>query len=112
MNKRLETELFKSIVEHTPLISIDLIIRNEDGKALLGQRLNRPAQNYWFVPGGRILKMSLSRTHSKELLLKNWVFKLALMKQNFLGFMNISTATIFLGLVFQLIMSYTDMRLV
>ncbi|AXI34832.1 not available [Escherichia coli] len=62
--------------------------------------------------GDGFLKMSLSRTHSKELLLKNWVFKLALMKQNFLGFMNISTATIFLGLVFQLIMSYTDMRLV
>ncbi|MHA0563545.1 NUDIX domain-containing protein, partial [Escherichia coli] len=56
MNKRLERELFKTIVEHTPLISIDLIIRNDKGEALLGQRLNRPAQNYWFVPGGRIYK--------------------------------------------------------
>ncbi|ENT8679841.1 GDP-mannose mannosyl hydrolase [Escherichia albertii] len=56
MKKRLEYELFKTIVEHTPLISIDLIIRNDKGEALLGQRLNRPAQNYWFVPGGRIFK--------------------------------------------------------
>ena len=56
MNKRLERELFKTIVEHTPLISINLIIRNDKGEALLGQRLNRPAQNYWFVPGGRIYK--------------------------------------------------------
>ena len=56
MKKRLEYELFKTIVKHTPLISIDLIIRNDKGEALLGQRLNRPAKNYWFVPGGRIFK--------------------------------------------------------
>ena len=31
-------------------------IKNKQGQALLGQRLNRPAKNYWFVPGGRILK--------------------------------------------------------
>ncbi|CAK2408970.1 GDP-mannose mannosyl hydrolase [Vibrio crassostreae] len=47
---------FKTIIEHTPLISIDLIVRNSDGEVLLGKRLNRPAQRYWFVPGGRILK--------------------------------------------------------
>ena len=35
MKKRLEYELFKTIVEHTPLISIDLIIRNDKGEALL-----------------------------------------------------------------------------
>lgn len=56
MKKRLEYELFKTIVKHTPLISIDLVIRNDKGEALLGQRLNRPAKNYWFVPGGRIFK--------------------------------------------------------
>ncbi|WP_441546131.1 GDP-mannose mannosyl hydrolase [Citrobacter freundii] len=56
MAKRLAPELFRTIVEHTPLISIDLIIRNNEGQTLLGQRLNRPAQGYWFVPGGRIFK--------------------------------------------------------
>ena len=56
MKKRLEYELFKTIVKHTPLISIDLVIRKDKGEALLGQRLNRPAKNYWFVPGGRIFK--------------------------------------------------------
>lgn len=56
MIKRLEQQLFKMIVENTPLISIDLIVRNSEGKALLGQRQNRPAQNLWFVPGGRIYK--------------------------------------------------------
>lgn len=56
MVQRLDQSLFKTIVTNTPLISIDLIIRNEAGMALLGQRLNQPAQGYWFVPGGRIFK--------------------------------------------------------
>lgn len=56
MSKKLDLPLFKTIVAHTPLVSIDLIVLNNDGKALLGRRLNRPAQGYWFVPGGRIRK--------------------------------------------------------
>ena len=52
----LDRETFKTIVDKTPLISIDLVVRNSTGEVLLGQRLNRPAQGFWFVPGGRILK--------------------------------------------------------
>jgi colanic acid biosynthesis protein WcaH len=52
----LEKELFSSIIENTPLISIDLIIKDSEGKILLGQRINKPAKNSWFVPGGRIYK--------------------------------------------------------
>ncbi len=52
----LPLETFKTVIASTPLISIDLIVRNNEGKVLLGKRLNRPAQGYWFVPGGRILK--------------------------------------------------------
>jgi colanic acid biosynthesis protein WcaH len=47
---------FKTVIESVPLISIDLIIHNQKGQVLLGQRKNRPAQGYWFVPGGRIQK--------------------------------------------------------
>lgn len=32
------------------------IVENGQGEILLGQRLNRPAQGYWFVPGGRVCK--------------------------------------------------------
>ena len=52
----LDKEIFSTVIESTPLVSIDLVIKNKRGEALLGQRLNRPAKNYWFVPGGRILK--------------------------------------------------------
>lgn len=52
----LSKELFSSVIENAPLVSIDLVIKNAHGEALLGQRLNRPAKDFWFVPGGRILK--------------------------------------------------------
>ena len=54
--KHLNREEFLKVVEHTPLVSIDLIVYNLDGKVLVGLRKNRPAQNTWFVPGGKFLK--------------------------------------------------------
>lgn len=52
----LDNNTFASIIDSTPLISIDLVVKNLQGQALLGFRSNRPAQGYWFVPGGRIQK--------------------------------------------------------
>lgn len=52
----LSPEAFKSIVRDTPLVSLDLVVRNNAGEILLGLRTNKPAQNSWFVPGGRINK--------------------------------------------------------
>jgi hypothetical protein len=49
-------EDFLHVVHGSPLVSIDLIARRPDGAVLLGYRRNRPAQGFWFVPGGRILK--------------------------------------------------------
>lgn len=53
---KLAADTFATVVASTPLVSIDLLVRNNAGQILLGERLNRPAQGYWFVPGGRILK--------------------------------------------------------
>lgn len=47
---------FAHVLRATPLVSIDLIVRDESGRVLVGLRRNRPAQGYWFVPGGRIHK--------------------------------------------------------
>ena len=44
------------IIDKTPLVSIDLIVKDRKGKILLGERVNEPAKGYWFVPGGRIRK--------------------------------------------------------
>lgn len=52
----IDDKKFLTIIDSTPLVSIDLIIENTDGNYLLGKRVNRPAQGFWFVPGGRIKK--------------------------------------------------------
>jgi colanic acid biosynthesis protein WcaH len=52
----LDNKTFSTIIKNTPLISIDLIVKNKNKEILLGKRLNKPAQNSWFVPGGRIYK--------------------------------------------------------
>ncbi len=54
--KKISDKNFLDIIAATPLVSIDLIVRNAEGRVLLGKRVNRPAKNYWFVPGGRIRK--------------------------------------------------------
>jgi colanic acid biosynthesis protein WcaH len=52
----LPIEKFLQTVDATPLVAIDLIVPNENGGYLLGHRVNKPAQGFWFVPGGRIRK--------------------------------------------------------
>ena len=56
VNAFLDNATFAKVVDSTPLISIDLVVRNASGQILLGLRTNRPAQGFWFVPGGRIVK--------------------------------------------------------
>jgi colanic acid biosynthesis protein WcaH len=52
----LDVDSFLAVVERTPLVSIDLIVRSADGEVLLGLRANEPARGSWFVPGGRVRK--------------------------------------------------------
>tara|TARA_Y100001956_G_C4128924_1_gene192244 strand:+ start:685 stop:1131 length:447 start_codon:yes stop_codon:yes gene_type:complete len=52
----LDKQTFTTVIDSTPLVSIDLLVENSQGQVLLGLRSNRPAQGFWFVPGGRIRK--------------------------------------------------------
>ncbi|KGH30594.1 GDP-mannose mannosyl hydrolase [Comamonas testosteroni] len=52
----LSDDAFRTVIESAPLVSIDLVVSNDCGEILLGERLNRPAQGTWFVPGGRVRK--------------------------------------------------------
>ncbi|MEA1065414.1 GDP-mannose mannosyl hydrolase [Apirhabdus apintestini] len=63
---------FSTVVRSTPLISLDFIVENARGECLLGRRNNRPAQGFWFVPGGRVrkdetLERAFSRLTQEEL---------------------------------------------
>ena len=51
----LNNQTFKTVINSTPLISIDLLVK-KDNKILLGKRINKPAQNYLFSIGGRVYK--------------------------------------------------------
>jgi colanic acid biosynthesis protein WcaH len=68
----LDNQTFLTVIESTPLVSIDLILFRNQSEILLGLRNNKPAQNFWFVPGGRIFKNekiydALLRIAEKEL---------------------------------------------
>jgi colanic acid biosynthesis protein WcaH len=99
---------FLHIVDATPLVSIDLIVRNERGEILLGRRANRPAQGMWFVPGGRIRKNelvndALQRISQRELGLKITQAKLLgvfdhIYPDNFLGAPGVNTHYVVLGM--------------
>ena len=52
----LNKDEFAQVVRNTPLVSIDLIIRDPDQCVLVGLRTNEPAKGKWFVPGGVVRK--------------------------------------------------------
>lgn len=54
--KMLAPEKYLQALSLTQVVSIDLIVKNSQGKVLVGKRKNKPAQGYFFVPGGRIYK--------------------------------------------------------
>jgi colanic acid biosynthesis protein WcaH len=47
---------FAHVVRLAPLVSIDLVIRDNERKVLVVLRTNEPAKNVYFVPGGCIRK--------------------------------------------------------
>lgn len=55
MTDRVPDDIWKRIVEHSPLVSVDLIVEH-DGGVILGKRENEPAYGRWFVPGGVVRK--------------------------------------------------------
>ncbi|GAB3520294.1 GDP-mannose mannosyl hydrolase [Photobacterium alginatilyticum] len=73
------------MIKNSPLVSIDLVVKNSRGEILLGKRINRPAKGYWFVPGGRILKdESISQAFSRITKIELGV-EISLERANFLG---------------------------
>jgi len=52
----LSDEDFAHIVRHSILSSIDIILRDSNGRIFVGRRSNEPARGMYFVPGGVIRK--------------------------------------------------------
>lgn len=47
---------FIQLLQTSPLVSIDIVAQDMDGRVLTGWRTNAPARDTWFVPGGRLRK--------------------------------------------------------
>ncbi|QPG05126.1 GDP-mannose mannosyl hydrolase [Salinimonas marina] len=76
---------FETVVASTPLVAIDLVVENPQGEVLLGERTNRPAQGYWFVPGGRIQKNEAIKDAFVRLCREELGLSLAYEKACFIG---------------------------
>ncbi len=53
-NKGLPEELFLFATEMTPMVNVDLLIKDENGRILLSWRKDRFYEEGWHVPGGII----------------------------------------------------------
>ena len=51
----LPTHVYKEIAKRIPILCVELIIYNKDGKVLLVKRKLPPLQNSWWLPGGGVL---------------------------------------------------------
>ena len=67
---KLADELFAQLVRIAPLVAIDVVVRDNNARVLVARRNDEPARNYYFVPGGRILKNETLR-HAFERILKS-----------------------------------------
>ena len=52
----LDDVTFKTIIDSAPLISIDILAR-KNNKVLLGKRVNKPAQGYFFQLVAGLIKV-------------------------------------------------------
>lgn len=76
---------FAALVRDAPLVSLDLIVRNANNEILLGFRRNKPAQDMWFVPGGRVRKNETLDFAFARLTTEELGFALPRNKAEFLG---------------------------
>lgn len=55
MSEWIPSAEWATIVEHVPIVSIDLVVVCDEG-VVLGKRTNQPARGEWFIPDGRVRK--------------------------------------------------------
>lgn len=82
---KLDDKEFFQVITNAPLVSIDLIVKDERGCVLLGLRKNKPAQGFWFVPGGRVFKDERIEQALERIGLEELGFPLDLSRVKFLG---------------------------
>lgn len=65
MTTLIPTALYHQILEHLPIACVDVAIVAR-GSVLLVKRNDPPAQNAWWVPGGRVLKGEMMKDTARR----------------------------------------------
>lgn len=55
-NMFIEKEIYKDILIHIPIPTVDILFVNSQSKLLLGKRNNEPLMGVYYIPGGRVNK--------------------------------------------------------
>jgi len=59
-------DLYKKIIKLLPIVCVDVIIKNSDGKFLLVKRKNNPLMGQFWLVGGRIEQMEKAQDAAKR----------------------------------------------
>jgi colanic acid biosynthesis protein WcaH len=81
----LNDDAFAYIVRHTPLVSVDIIIKDPQQHVLVGCRVNEPAKGQYFVPGGVIRKNEAIQVAFARILKAETGLQVAINKAKFVG---------------------------
>jgi colanic acid biosynthesis protein WcaH len=76
---------FAFIVRNAPLVSVDIIVKDPQQRALLGRRVNEPAKGNYFVPGGAIRKNETIRSAFVRILKAETGLETSIDKARFVG---------------------------
>ncbi len=76
---------FAHIVRHAPLVSIDIVIKDDEDNVLVGLRSNEPAKDFYFVPGGVIRKNETLENAFTRILQAEIGYRACLSDATFLG---------------------------
>lgn len=75
---------FSTLIESAPLVSIDIVLKTDNG-ILLGKRIHEPARGYWFTPGGRVFKNESIAQAMKRISFKELGKEISIDDADFLG---------------------------
>jgi colanic acid biosynthesis protein WcaH len=62
-------EAYKAILAAIPILCVDIVVKDQEGRFLLVKRARHPLKGKWWVPGGRVLKgETISQAASRKIL--------------------------------------------
>lgn len=88
LNERIPDSIYKKIVQHVPVVTVDIVIISPDRKKILvGRRNNRPAKGIWYTLGGRLFKYESTQQAAQRLILSEASIAVPLSRLHYVDFL-------------------------